>query len=476
MSPHLHFIVDMDRDTSLFSPSFGVGYLSSYLQKHLADAKVSMSLMSDDIEADIERNKPDILGISSTTRHFATLSKKAKYLKSRFDLPVIYGGVHISISPEDLPAHAELGVLGEGEQTVVELLANFRANRFRNLETIRGIAYWNEGKIVVNPNRPFIEKLDELPYPDWDLLRVPWNRRHRAVMVTSRGCPFKCRFCASSRYWDRTRLHSPDYVIAQMKAISGRFGVREILIYDDFFTIDRKRVHRISELVRGDSALRKIRFECLSRADIFDESVAESLKKMGVYRVAFGIESGSQMTLDYLKNGALSIEQARKAVQLAKSHRIECVGSFMIGSPYETADQIEETFEFIRTLDLDAVQITIATPFPGTELWEDGKRTGAITGSAWSDDYYVLHSYSPDFRPEEALAGKKLLTPLPRETFLEFVRKAGCLSDEINRSRRNVVKAAWRALLRNPLGFPVRALQRTRDISRKTFGARNRQP
>jgi len=450
----IHFIVDMDEANSRFSPNFGIGYLSSYLKSRFRNIETSVSLLSDDILADISRTRPDIVGISSTSRYVSRLKTLSAQIKDRFDLPIVWGGVHISIAPHELPSTCDVGVTGEGEITFSELLANYSDGRFRNLEKIKGIVYREDGEIVINDPRPFIEPIDSLPPPDLDLLRVPWSKTHRAVMITSRGCPFKCRFCASSKFWDRTRLHTAARIIEEMKSIAERYRVREILIYDDFFTINRKRIAEIAERKSRDPKLRNIKIECLSRIDIFDDYLADRLKEIGVYRIAFGIESGCQRTLDYLKNGTFKLEQVEKAVGLARAKGFECVGSFIIGSPYETAEEIEETLSFIKKLKIASVQITIATPFPGTELWEDGKKIGKITGEEWSDDYYVMFANSPDTDLAESLRGKVLLTQIEPERFRELVQRASNLANATNLSIGNMARILVDNIKKDPLGIP----------------------
>ncbi len=429
----VHFIVDMDKSSVDFCPHLGVAYLSAYLKKYFNNVAVSLSYHSSDICSDIETIKPDILAFSSTSRHFLELRDISTLLKKRYNLPTVWGGVHLTISPHELPESADIGVLGEGEQTVYEIISDFDGRQFNGLHRIKGIAYRKDGKIVINEKRSFIERLDDLPYPDYELFNVRWGKSKRAALVSSRGCPYKCRFCASSKFWDRTRLHSAEYVIGQIRHLASTYNVAEILIYDDFFTIDKQRIAEMVKFKKRYSELKKIRYECLSRIDNFDENLARDLKELGVYRISFGIESGCQKTLNYLKNGRLQLKQIERAIQIAKAHGFEAVGSFIIGSPYETAEEIKETFAFIQKLGLKAVQITIATPFPGTALWEDGKKLGKIAGDAWSDDYYTMFAIHPDLPdPVDLIQGKALMTRIERTVFENLIRKSVDLQYKIN--------------------------------------------
>jgi len=430
----IHFIVDMDEESAKFCPPLGVARLSAYLKKASDSIETSMSFMSDNTVDAITRHKPDILAFSSTSRYFLKLADLGKQLKKQFDIPVVWGGVHISIAPNDLPEYAALAVLGEGEETFFEVLEHYKDKVFHDLENIRGIAYRHNNIVIVNEKRPLIHSLDGLPYPDLELVRTSFEETGRAVMLTSRGCPFKCRFCASSVFWDKIRLHSPEYIISEMLSLVTRFNVKEILIFDDFFTIDKKRVHKIVQLKRDIPELAGLSFECLSRIDVFDETLAADLKEMGMRRISFGIESGCQKTLDYLKNGKLKLSQVREAVRIAKAYGMECVGSFVIGSPFETVEEIEETFDLIQQLQLDSVQITVATPFPGTEMWEDGKKLGKIESDVWSDNYYAMFAVLHDTKAIDILAEKKLLTSIDPARFIQLVDKAITIQNKINLS------------------------------------------
>lgn len=443
----IHFVVDMTAEAYELSPHMGVSYLSARLKERLPGTVVTVSCLGEDVVVLAEGAKPDVVGFSCTSRHFVEFAALAAEVKARCRVPVIFGGVHVSIAPSELPAAADAGVIGEGEETLPELLSGLGNGGFSNLGEIKGLVFRRDGKLVTTPPRPPVEDLDSLPPRDLTLRKLRWGRESRAVMVTSRGCPFKCRFCASSLFWNRARLHSAARVLREMKEITARFGTREILIYDDFFTIDKRRVQEIAGLKRADPALREIRLECLSRVDNFDAAMAALLKEMGVYRVSFGIESGSQRTLDYLKNKAVSLDQISRAVAEAKRGGLEAVGSFIIGSPYETEAEIRETLAFIKKLGLKSVQISVATPFPGTRLWEDGVAEGKITGGAWSDDYYALFVIWPDTDVRALLRDKKLLTPLPREVFLGLAEEAAALQKRINYTPAELLQERLRGLL-----------------------------
>ena len=201
---------------SNFAPSLGIGNLSAFLKKRIKNIQVSVSWLSPDTLSEVENQLPDIIGISCTSRYFKKFKQIAYKLKKIFNIPIIWGGVHISLAPYELPQYVDIGVVGEGERTLEELLLNFVNGHFINLEKIKGIIYWDNKEIMINEKRPLLKTLDDIPFPDWDLLQVNWNNSNRAVLITSRGCPYKCRFCASSMLWDKIRYHSGNQIQFQM--------------------------------------------------------------------------------------------------------------------------------------------------------------------------------------------------------------------------------------------------------------------
>ncbi len=434
----LHIVIDMDEPQASFSPHFGVAYLSAYLKRVRPHVRITISYLSDpDILGDLRRIQPHLLGFTTTSRRFLKIKRLGAELHRATGLPVLWGGVHLSIAPDDLPEYATVGVLGEGEETLVELVDAFDGQHFQNLGAIKGITYRDGGQRVDTGKRPALANLDEVPFPDIELLRVNWRQLKRAVVITSRGCPYKCRFCASSIFWDRTRLHSARYVVDEFAQLIRQDGVKDILIYDDFFTANKKRVEEIASLMEAEGLLGFAKMECLSRADNFDDHLASQMARMGITKCSFGFESGCQRTLDYLKNGKLSLEQSRRAVAIAKAHGLQVVGSFVIGSPYETEAEILETFAFIRSLQLDNAQITIATPFPGTELWEDGKKLGIIPDDEWKDEYFAMFAFAEldndGITVEQFLSNKILVTQIERRRFLELVMMARQLQMDVNK-------------------------------------------
>lgn len=182
----LHFIVVK----SYFSPSLRIGNLSSYLKKRFKDILITLSWLKNDIFSEIVKISPDIIGLSCTSFHFTQFKQLAQKLSNKFNIPIIWGGPHITLAPLELSLSSDVGIIGEGEETTAELLENFVDGHFINLESIKGIVYRRNDEIQINEKRPLIKSLDDLPFPDWDLLEVPWDRFHRAAVLTSKRLSF----------------------------------------------------------------------------------------------------------------------------------------------------------------------------------------------------------------------------------------------------------------------------------------------
>lgn len=385
-------------------PKLGLGYIASYIHANSDDIKISLSHSTDDIIENIKRIKPDVIGLTANSLSFQWTNELACKIKQNFDIPLILGGPHITIVPASLPASIDIGVLGEGEQTMLELIELIQKEGVfdkESLKNIDGLVFREKDKLYFTKKRRLIEPLDVIPFPDRDLLKVQqgsgkhWRQTH---IMTSRGCPYKCRFCSSSSMWEKTRLFSANYVVEEIKLLIEKYRIQQILIYDDLFIVNKKRALAISKLIRKEGLHKKADFGCLSRADIFDEDIAKALKNMNVTWISFGMESGSQEILSFLKNDAITLDMIRKAVALAKKIGIPAVdGSFMVGSPHETREDALKTVAFIRELGLSTIGYNITTPFPGTELWKYALDIGCIPEDAeWNEKFYLMKSVTAE--------------------------------------------------------------------------------
>jgi radical SAM superfamily enzyme YgiQ (UPF0313 family) len=373
------------------APFLGVAYLASYVRKYLnlSNIKIFSYILKDFTE--LEDFSPDIVGISAMSPQFPAAIELSKKIKKELGVPIIVGGSHISALPELLPESCDIGVIGEGEQTLLELISLYTSKGWdkRSLYKIKGIAFRDDEKIVVTNRRERIKPLDKIPYPARDSLDMEHFLQtgntfgphfgRGTHMFTSRGCPYNCVFCSSVAFWGKSLLHSPEYTVGEIKALIETYGVELIHLYDDLFLINKKRLALISELIDSVGINKKVKFGILGRVDLFDEEICKYLKKMNVIHVNFGMESGCQRVLDFLKNKTITIQQTMDAVKLAKEYGFTVDGSFIIGSPDETEEEMLETLEFIKSLQLDKFAHFILTPYPGSDLWKIAEELGVVS-------------------------------------------------------------------------------------------------
>jgi radical SAM superfamily enzyme YgiQ (UPF0313 family) len=311
---------------------------------------------------------------------------------------IVVGGQHATAFPSHLllKTPADFVVLGEGELAFGELLAALSCDK--DYDSIAGISFRKEDKIVVNPQRPFIRDLDELPLP----LHEQFDYRHyrgmadtprrAAAIITSRGCPFNCIFCSSSTYWGRRyRVRSVDNVLAEVDLLYHQYGVRAILFFDDNLTIDRQRCIALS------NALHERQLDLVWAAEgsvKVDVELLEAMKRGGCYRIDFGVESGSPQILKNI-NKSTSVEDTRRAFALCKEVGIKPNAYLIFGSPGESRRTIRETARLMTEIQPENVG-----PFrsglwilPNTRLHEMSVHAGLVSEERWlADDSTFIYT------------------------------------------------------------------------------------
>lgn len=358
-------------------PPLGLGYLASSLRRHFGAEAFQVKVVQDDIENQLRAFRPDIVGITSVTQNYRRAKEYARRVKAK-GIPVLMGGIHISMLPSSLTSDMDAGVVGEGEKTVVDLFTVFiRKGAFRGeeLAKINGLVYRDgEGRLQRTPDREPIVPLDQIPLPARDLFTI---QRH-SYLFSSRGCPFRCVFCASSRFWNQVRFFSAEYVLTEIRELCDRYRVRLISFYDDLMLADADRLEKLIVLLKEEKIFGKIKFSLNARANLLTEDVVARLKAMNVVSVGMGLESGNERVLRYLKGRSSSLEANREAVRLLRKYRIAANASFVIGSPDETMEEVEDTYRFMKEGGLNFVDTYVLTPFPGTPVWEEAVRKGKI--------------------------------------------------------------------------------------------------
>ncbi len=368
---------------SRYTP-LGILYLSASLKTAFPKDTFNIRFVNRDVAATLKSFRPDIVGITAVSQNFNFAKQYARLARNQ-GLRTIVGGVHVSILPESVTQDMDVGCIGEGELTVVELLKVFMEHDgfpSDELAKLDGIVFWKDGNLVTTRPKPLISEMDRaLPFPD----RTLEGPVKHAYVFSSRGCPFRCVFCSSSRYWNRVRFFSPEYVFAELEKLARESGAKMISFYDDLFVADKSRLHDIATLIEKSGLAKTIKFTCSCRANLVTEDVVANLKRMGVVSVGMGLESGNPRILNYLKGDTVTVKDNQRAIELLTSAGIRANASFIIGSPTETEEEMMETYAFIRKSKLSFVDVYVLTPYPGTPIWDLAKTRGLVSDDMdWS--------------------------------------------------------------------------------------------
>jgi anaerobic magnesium-protoporphyrin IX monomethyl ester cyclase len=375
------------------SAPLGLAYLAAVAQRGGHETRIvdapTLGLSAEKLRAEIVGWRPDLLGVSSTAIGHRDALQLVREVKEHLpDVFTVLGGPHVTfLDEETLQSCPPLDavVRGEGELTFAELLELLPSPA--RLATVTGLTYRDGDRVVRNPDRPLVADLDSLGFPAYHLLPMGQYRLGRSMqfsnMLSSRGCPYRCTFCASSSlFGKRWRCHSPEHVVAEMELLRDRFGVRHIEILDDTFTLSHERVRQICDrLLRRNVG---IWWTASSRVGTLTPDLARTLYRAGCRLLFFGFESASQPVLDFLCKG-IKVEQARETVAIARRAGLQTMGSFILGTPVDTRESIRRTIRLARTLALNYAEFTLLTPYPGTPLYEQVRAQGLRCSGDWSN-------------------------------------------------------------------------------------------
>ncbi|MGI5835865.1 MAG: B12-binding domain-containing radical SAM protein [Chloroflexota bacterium] len=319
------------------------------------------------------------------------------------------------------------------------------------LSSIEGLVWRRDGEIVVNPDRPFIPNLDDLPLPLHRLLpldryRVPLFDGPYSFVVTSRGCPGGCRFCIKHvSYQGSVRTRSPENIQQELWELS-RLGVRNVHMYADLFTADRDQVVGLCRRLIEEGP--KLRWTCNSRVDMVDPEMLRLMGQAGCWWVSWGIESGNREILRRARKG-IDPEKVERALRWAREAGIKNWGYFIIGLPGETESTIRETISFAKSLPLDLALFHIAAPHPGTPFFFEVMENGWFRpGTCWEEvdmDRSTVLDY-PNLKAEELERWQRrafrewALRPGPAKTYLEMLARPGAVRSALEVGLRHL---AW---------------------------------
>ncbi len=400
-------------------PPLGLCYLSSAVKKqgfkvHIVDAQACNLCLEDTVSL-IMSLGPKYVGITASTMAIESAAKLAEAIKIlNSEIKIIIGGCHVTALPiETLQQYRffDIGVVGEGEDTIREMLLALENNI--ELRTVNGLVIREGGKICLTPSRSRIKNLDDLPYPAFDLLpeinkfyRLPsqsLGSRYSFSLVTSRGCFGKCAFCDKKVFDNYVSLHSAEYIIELVNILSKNYKINTIMFEDDNFMVSKKRLACFVNLINKNKL--KIAWTSLARIDSIDEESLKMAKDGGCWQISYGIESGCQRILDFYKKN-ITIGKIREVIGLTRKAGLKIKGFFMWGNPIEDKDSIKETVSFIKSLDIDDIAISFFTPYPGAELWADIESYGNLERKWQKMSCYEL-VFKPHNLDEEYLVSSR---------------------------------------------------------------------
>ena len=393
----------------VLTPPIGLMYIAAVLENNGFDVAILdnnlLELSEQQLSKRIKGENPDLVGISLDCIRLYPSLAIANSVKTIFQdqVPVVMGGPHVNVRYGRVIQYPDVDfvVYGEGEYTMLELCEAIAKNKPK--DSIRGLGFKANGKIRINPPRPLIENLDELPFPALHLVPVTKYPRKGEFcgnipigqVSTSRGCPFNCAFCSNTYVWGRKyRYRSAENVLEEIKIHVEKYGAKGIYFREDCLTINRKRVINICEGIKKEGL--DIKLDCESRVDTVDRELLKNMREAGCENIWFGVESGNQKTLDMMNKG-ITLEQTRKAFELCKEVGIKTGASIMLGIPYETIEDMKRTIHFAKEINATYIMTNIFIGIPISKMYYE------IIENDWIESTYgdILFVKTDNFDREE---------------------------------------------------------------------------
>jgi anaerobic magnesium-protoporphyrin IX monomethyl ester cyclase len=389
-----------------FMPLIGIASLATVLKKRGYEVKVlDLQLYNYGLKelTDYIRNySPNIIGFPLLTPLVPYVFELIKGIKSKSAGKIVLGGPHATILPEETlrDSGADFVVVGEGEYTLLELVKALEKDQ--KFDTVKGLLFKDNGKVVFTGKRELIKNLDELPIPSREFYEInryiPYPNQYKKLpttsMITARGCMYgKCAFCFESALPEHIyRRVSVNRAIEEIGYLKSEYGMKEITFWDDEFVMEKGWVEEFCESLIREKI--DIKWSCYARAGLVTRSLLQKMASAGCWNIYYGLESGNQKLLNIMKKGQ-TLQQMRDAIKWTHEAGIEARGSFILGLPGETPDIALETIKFALSLDLDYGQFNLCTPYPGTILHKMCREYGNFSANSY-DEYTCM---KPIFLP-----------------------------------------------------------------------------
>ncbi len=419
-------------------PSMALAVLKSFVnnrtehQAEIADFIFHKKDWREYLKNRIERFKPDIVGFSVMSSDYIQALKMTRFIKEKYNLPVLFGGVHVILMPEQTIKNKDVDFICtcEGEYVLKDLL-----DKNLDCKGIKGVWYKDDtGQIVKNVNRDLIQNLDALPFPDfkdYDMKKHFLLSNQNLPIMTSRGCPYNCTYCSNhaikkqlnGRY---IRSRSVDNVIKEIELRIKQYysqGMRYLFFYDDIFILNKAFVFEFCRKFKEKGFHRLIKWNVNVRANLVTDEIIKVMKDAGCYEIRMGVEAGNDKIRNELYKRNMTKEQIFNAVNIIKKYKIHIRLNFLIGAPYETAGMIQETLDLAKKIDANHELFAVLIPLPATELKEICEKEGLIEKKGFKDslDMYTTPILRTKYIPQEQM--QHIIKKIQRYQIIKYLSR-----------------------------------------------------
>ncbi|WP_400251636.1 B12-binding domain-containing radical SAM protein [Methanobrevibacter smithii] len=378
----------------VIAPPLGIAYMAGVLQENNIDVEILDASAEDmdfkDVEKELLKRKPDLVALTALTPTIGRALETAQVVKETLpDSIVVMGGYHPTFNfietLED--ENVDIVIRGEGEYIMLNLVQALENQS--SLHDVKGIVFEdkNSKEIVVNPEAPLIQDLDELPFPALNLLPMKKYRlldmdTHMTTMITTRGCPMQCSFCSSAAmHGKKIRERSVENIVDEIEYLKTNYDIDTIAFMDDTFTLKKRKVMAICDEILKRNI--EIMWGCTSRVDTLDEKLLKKMKEAGCITIFIGVESADQQQLDNMCKNT-TIAKIENAFKIAHKLKIRTIASVALGMPGDTKEIMNKTVKFVHKLKPNYVIYSLATPYPGTRFYKEAFEKNLIKIKDWS--------------------------------------------------------------------------------------------
>jgi len=408
---------------SCIAPPLGIGLVASVARERgfsveILDAE-ALNLSPEQAAEAAAEKEPLLAGVSAFTPKMTAAIETIRFIKEKApNVRTIIGGHHPAALPERtlIESGADFVCDSEGYYPTADLLGVLRKNPEAKEAGVEGVCYRRNGGVVKNPPAPLVKDLDELPFVAWDLLPMEKYRAHNwhcfgypsrepyAVVFTSMGCPFNCSYCSVNAVYGRSgfRTRSPENFVEEIDLLVRKYGIKHAEIVDDTFTVNKKRVHRICDLlIEGNYG---VNFWAYARTDTVDPALLEKMKRAGINWVAYGFESGSEAVRQGVRKGQKKIWDA---VRMTYDADMCIISNFIFGLPDDNMETMRETLDLAMEINGEYANFYSAMAYPGSELYRQAVREGWRLPDNWHG--YSHYAYETLPLPTKYLSGPEVL-------------------------------------------------------------------